>query len=282
MAEACFTGRYALVTGGSQGAGRAITERFLAEGAAGVAIVGRDLAKAEATAAELSTDSARVVAIADDLATAGAPDRIMAAVEDAFGTVHAAVNAAALTVRGSVWDTTEDMWDAMLVTNVRAPGRITTLAADLMRRTGVAGAVTHIGSVAAAGGAPELFPYAASKQALVAMTKNSSFALLRHRIRVNLIQPGWMNTPAEDGIQRRFHGATDGWLAEASAKQPFGRLIDPAELARTVVFVSSDEAGLMTGAVIDYDQTILGPDMSRSDLEPVWGEPGGPHEGVSS
>ena len=84
-----------------------------------------------------------------------------------------------------------------------------------------------------------------------------------------------MNTPAEDGIQRRFHGATDGWLEEASAKQPFGRLIDPAELARTVVFVSSDEAGLMTGAVIDYDQTILGPDMSRSDLQPVWGEPSG-------
>ena len=129
------------------------------------------------------------------------------------------------------------------------------------------------GASAAAGGAPELFPYAASKQALVGMTKNSSFALLRHRIRVNLIQPGWMNTPAEDGIQRRFHGATDGWLEAASAKQPFGRLIDPHELARTVVFVSSDEAGLMTGAVIEYDQTVLGPDMSRSDLEPVWGEP---------
>ena len=56
------------------------------------------------------------------------------------------------------------------------------------------------------------------------------------------------------------------------AEQPFGRLIDPAELARLIAFVSSPEAGLMTGAVIDYDQTVLGPLMSRPDLAPVWGE----------
>ena len=81
---------------------------------------------------------------------------------------------------------------------------------------------------------------------------------MRDRIRVNLVNPGWMITAGEDAIQRRYHGAGDDWLERASEQQPFGRLIDPDEVARTICFLLSDESGMMTGASIDFDQSVLG------------------------
>jgi NAD(P)-dependent dehydrogenase (short-subunit alcohol dehydrogenase family) len=75
---------------------------------------------------------------------------------------------------------------------------------------------------------------------------------------VNGLNIGWMNTPGEDRIMRLNHGAKDGWLEKASAKQPFGRLIDPEEVARACTFLCSDESGLMTGSIIDFDQSVLG------------------------
>lgn len=267
-----FAGRVAVVTGGSQGLGRAVAERLVDEGAAGVLIVGRDEAKGLAAAAGMSTSEARVAFISADLSAADAPAAIAARCDELFGTCHALVNAAAKTDRGSVWDADAELWDEMYSTNLRSPALLTSALAKLMVRDGVAGSIVHVGSVAGWGGQPELMAYSATKGALQALTKNTAFALSRHRIRVNLVQPGWMNTPAEDQIQRHYHGAEDGWLEAASVQQPFGRLIDPAELARTIAFLASDEAGLMTGAIIDYDQTVLGPFMARADLEPVWGE----------
>ena len=76
-----------------------------------------------------------------------------------------------------------------------------------MKREGVGGSIVNIGSVASYGGEVFLLPYATSKGALHAMTRNAAFALMRDRIRVNLLNPGWMDTPAEDAIQRRYHGA---------------------------------------------------------------------------
>ena len=67
-----------------------------------------------------------------------------------------------------------------------------------------------------------------------------------------------MDTPAEDMIQRKYHNAPDNWLELAAATRPFGRLIQPEELARTIAFVLSDEAGMMTGSIIDYDQSVQG------------------------
>ncbi len=270
---ASFNDRIAVVTGGSQGLGRAVAERFVAEGAAGVVIVGRDELKGRRTAGELTTGDQRVEFVAADLSSPDGPAAIVAECDRHFGGCHAVVNAAASTDRGSVWDADAELWDAMLATNVRGPALLTSAAARLMAREGIAGSIVHVGSVAGHGGQPELLAYSASKGALVPLVRNAAFALLRHRIRVNLVQPGWMDTPAEDDIQRRYHGATDGWREEAAARQPFGRLIDPAELARLIVFLASDESGLMTGSVIDFDQTVTGPLPSRSDLEPVWGEP---------
>ena len=160
----------------------------------------------------------------------------------------------------------------MLALNVRAPGLLSQGVARIMAREGVAGSIVLIGSVAGSGGQPRLLPYATSKGALVAMTRNLAFQLMRHRIRVNLVNPGWMDTPAEDIIQRKYEGATDGWLERAEAEMPFGQLIKPDEIARTIVHVATNESGMMTGTSIDWDQTVLGagdparPDPSLGDL----------------
>jgi NAD(P)-dependent dehydrogenase (short-subunit alcohol dehydrogenase family) len=67
-----------------------------------------------------------------------------------------------------------------------------------------------------------------------------------------------MASDGEDRIMKTYHGAKDNWLDEAARQQPFGRLIDPAEVARAVAFLSSDESGLMTGSMIEYDQSVWG------------------------
>ena len=258
MRQPSFTGRVALVTGGSQGLGRAVAEQLQEQGAAGLVVVGRDVDKGAAAARALSADGCRALFVSADLGTAEACQHVIDRLDAEFGTCHAFVNCAAKTDRGSVWDATPELWDQMLAVNVRAPGLLAQGVARIMVREGVPGSIVLIGSVAGHGGSPRLLPYSTSKGALDAMTRNLAFQLAWHRIRVNLVKPGWMDTPAEDWIQRKYEGATDGWLEQAEADMPFGRLIKPKEIARTIVHVATDDSGMMTGATIDWGQTVIG------------------------
>lgn len=253
-----FLGGVALITGGSQGLGYAVAQLLVSEGASGLLLVGRDGAKGEAAAESLRTERCRAEFLAADLGHAGACDQVLAVLDGSFGACHSFVNCAAITDRGTVWDTTPELWDAMLAVNVRAPGLLSQGVARIMARESIEGTIVLIGSIAGRGGPPKLLPYATSKGALVAMTRNLAFSLMRHRIRVNLLCPGWMDTPNEDVVQRTFDGATDGWLERAEAEMPFGRLIKPDEIARTIVHLATSESGLMTGAVVEWDQTVLG------------------------
>ncbi len=253
-----FRGGVALITGGSQGLGYAVAQRLVSEGASGLLLVGRDGAKGEAAAESLRTGQCRAEFLAADLSHAGVCERVLAVLDGSFGACHSFVNCAAITDRGTVWDTTPELWDAMLAVNVKAPGLLSQGVARIMARESIEGTIVLIGSIAGRGGPPKLLPYATSKGALVAMTRNLAFSLMRHRIRVNLLCPGWMDTPNEDVVQRTFDGATDGWLDRAEAGMPFGRLIKPSEIARTIVHLATSESGMMTGAVVEWDQTVLG------------------------
>lgn len=267
-----FDGRVALVTGSSQGLGESVARLMAARGASGLVITGRDHDRAAEVAASLPCDA---IGLGADLADASTPDELVNAAVERFGRLDSLVNAGATTVRGSVWDTTAELWDTMLTINTRAPGLLTTAAAKAMVDSGAEGTIVNVGSVAAYAGADFLYPYSVSKMALQALTRNAAWSLMRHRIRVNLVQPGWMATPGEDVIQKTFHGADADWLAQAAATQPFGRLIDPDELARAICYLASAESGMMTGAIIDFDQSILGGgDAAKPPPGPVWGEPG--------
>jgi NAD(P)-dependent dehydrogenase (short-subunit alcohol dehydrogenase family) len=257
-AAARLDGKVAVVTGGTQGLGEAIARLFAARGAAGIVICGRNEGHGRAIAAELNRADCRAEYVRADLADLGETRAVAAAADRVFGRIDVLVNAAGITDRGTIFDTSPELFERMMAVNLRAPFFLIQDAATIMRRERIEGTIVNIGSMSAHGGQPFLTPYSVSKGALATLTKNSAFSLMPLRIRVNGLNLGWMATPGEDSVMRRFHQAQDGWLEKAAAKQPFGRLIDPAEAARAVAYLASAASGLMTGAVIDYDQSVLG------------------------
>src|SRR5215470_2819626 len=251
-------GKVAVVTGGTQGLGEAIARLFTARGAAAIMLCGRNAERGAAIAANLRTASCCTEFVRADLGDLDQARAVVAAADRAFGRVDVLVNAAGATDRGTLFDTSPGLFERMMAVNLRAPFFLMQDAAAIMRREGIEGTVVNILSMSAHGGQPFLTAYSISKGALATLTKNAAFSLMPWRIRVNGLNLGWMDTPGEDRVMRLYHGAKDGWREKATAEQPFGRLIDPAEAARAVAFLASAESGLMTGAIVDFDQSVLG------------------------
>jgi NAD(P)-dependent dehydrogenase (short-subunit alcohol dehydrogenase family) len=251
-------GKVAVVTGGTQGLGEAIAHLFAERGAQGLVICGRNRSNGERVKSALEKKGAKASYVEADLARVEDCRGVIAAADRAFGRVDVLVNAAAITDRGTILDTSPELFDRMFAINVRAPFFLMQDAAKLMRREKNKGAVVNIISMSGHGGQTFITAYCASKGALITLTKNVAFSLMRDGIRVNGLCIGWMDTPGEDRIMKTYHGAKDGWLKEAEAKLPFGRLIKPDEVARTVAYLASEESGLMTGSIIDFDQQVQG------------------------
>lgn len=251
-------GKIAVVTGGTQGLGEAIARLFAARGAAGLVICGRNRENGARVAGALNAAGCRTRYVEADLANLAEVRAVMAACDETFGRVDVLVNAAGITDRGTIFDTSPELYERMMAINVRAPFFLIQDAAKIMRRERIEGAIVNIQSMSAHGGQPFITAYCVSKGALATLTKNAAFSLMPWRIRVNGLNLGWMNTPGEDRIVRLYHGAQDGWLEKAMAEQPFGRLIEPEEAARAVAFLASAESGMMTGANIDFDQSVMG------------------------
>lgn len=248
-------GLRAVVTGGSQGLGAAIAARFVEAGAAGVITCGRNMEKGQAVAESLGDN---VHFVAADLADISAPARVLEAADTRFGGVDILVNAAGVTDRGTILDTSPELFDTIMAVNLRGPFFLMQEAVKRMIRDGCAGAIVNIGSTSALAGQPFISAYCTSKGALATLTRNTAFALMKNRIRVNQLNIGWMASEGEDRIQREYHGASDDWLEKAAADQPFGRLIAPEEVARAVAFLASEDAGMMTGSVVNFDQSVWG------------------------
>ncbi|WP_439622879.1 SDR family oxidoreductase [Shinella sp.] len=252
-------GKIAVVTGGTQGLGAAIATLFAERGVAGIVTCGRSAEKGEARAGEIANASGvGVHFVQADLSRVEDCRRVVAEADRAFGRVDILVNAAGNTNRGTILDTDPALFDLIFAVNVRAPFFLMQEAIKVMRREGREGAIVNISSMSSMGGQPFIAPYCASKGALDTLTRNTAYALLRNRIRVNSLNIGWMASDGEDQTQRSFHGSEENWLEKAAAAQPNGRLIDPNEVARAVAFLASAESGLMTGAIINYDQSIWG------------------------
>ncbi|EIK69157.1 oxidoreductase, short chain dehydrogenase/reductase family [Pseudomonas synxantha BG33R] len=271
-----FNSQYFVVTGSTQGLGAAVAHTLARRGAAGLIICGRRRIEGQEQVRQLAQLGCQAFFVEADLEKVEDCRAIIEAARTHFGTLHGLVNCAGMSDRGTILDTSPQLFERLFAVNVRAPFFLMQEALKLMISKGVEGAVVNIQSVTGHGGQSFLSAYAASKGALAILTKNVAFSALRNRIRVNGLNIGWMDTPHEDQIQRHYHGAQDGWLAEAEHAQPFGRLLKPEEVARSVAFLLSTESGMMSGAVIDLEQGVVGcTDSSTPQPHKALSLPGG-------
>lgn len=253
-----LAGKIAVITGGTQGLGAATARLFAERGAEGIVICGRSAEKGAAQVAALEERGAKAVFVAADLGKVEDCRDVIAAADRAFGRLDILVNVAGATNRGNILETMPELFDMLFAVNTRAPFFLMQEAIRLFRREDVAGTIVNISSMSSMGGQPFLAAYCASKGALDTLTRNTAYAVLRNRIRVNSLNIGWMASEGEDKTQRLLDGQPDDWLEKAAAAQPNGRLIDPDEVARAIAFLASAESGLMTGAIVNFDQGIWG------------------------
>jgi NAD(P)-dependent dehydrogenase (short-subunit alcohol dehydrogenase family) len=254
-----FQNKVAIVTGGTQGLGAEIANLLAKRGAQALVICGRNQANGLAQAQKITDETgAPTHFVQADLANVEDCRRVVFEADSRFGKIDILVNAAGITDRGNILDTSPELFDRLFAVNVRAPFFLMQEVVKVMRLKNIEGCIVNIGSMSAMAGQPFLAAYCASKGALATLTKNTAYALLRNRIRVNGLNIGWMASDGEDRIQRDFHHADDDWLAKAAAQQPFGRLISPQEVARSVAYLCSEESGLMTGSIIEFDQSVWG------------------------
>ncbi|MFF5304334.1 SDR family oxidoreductase [Streptomyces sp. NPDC013161] len=250
-------GKVVLVNGGSQGVGAAIVRAAVREGAV-VTFTGRRAEPGDALVAELAEAGGKATFVRADLSDAEQAKGAVAEVIAAHGRVDCLVNSAGLTSRGSLLDTTPELFDQHMAINLKAPFFAMQAAVADMTSRSAPGTIVNIGSNCAHGGPPYLAPYSTAKAGLAGLTRNAAHAHRFDRIRVNTVNIGWTATEGEDAIQRTFHGAGDDWRQQAAERLPMGKLGQPDEIADFVVFLLSDRSGVVTGSVIDWDQNVLG------------------------
>jgi NAD(P)-dependent dehydrogenase (short-subunit alcohol dehydrogenase family) len=248
----------AIVTGGAQGIGFAVAKRLVAEGCRKLMLVGRSEEKGRKAVAELSGSGADVRFVSADLGKVEDCRRVVENALAAFGTVNTLVNAAGSSERGSLVDTTPEVFDRLFAINVRGPFFLMQGVVKALLDAGEPGSIVNILSMSGHGGQPFLAPYSSSKGALATLTKNVAYAYRSQRVRCNAVLPGWMDTPGEDEVQKKWHGAADDWLAQAEAASPMGQLVKPDQLADLVCYLLSPQSGVITGSLVDYDQNVVG------------------------
>ncbi|TGV79427.1 SDR family NAD(P)-dependent oxidoreductase, partial [Mesorhizobium sp. M00.F.Ca.ET.158.01.1.1] len=170
-------------------------------GAAGLLVTGREKTRGDAVAAELSRLGTPTLFVAADLGDPETPALLAQACIERFGRIDGLVNAAGLTDRASFLDASPEDWAALFAVNARAPFFLMQAAIADMRKRGQGGAIVNILSINAHCGSPELAVYSATKGALATLTKNAANAHRFDRIRVNGINVGWTDTPAERVMQ---------------------------------------------------------------------------------
>lgn len=256
--ESWLTGQNVLVSGGTQGLGAAIARAAAARGAGAVTITGRGADRGLEMAAELEAAGTPAQFLRTDLGDVTQARASVAGAIERFGHLDAVVNAAGLTSRGTMLDTTPELFDTHVAVNLKAPFFIMADTIRHLRERGVPGSIVNIISIAELGGQSYLAPYVAAKAGLAGVTRNAAYAHRWDKIRINGIDIGWTATEAEARIQADEHGAGDDWLAAADASVPMGRISRPEQLAEFAIFLLSERAGVVTGSVIDWDQQVIG------------------------
>ena len=238
-----LAGKTALVTGAQQGIGAATVREFAREGA-DVAINWLDNQKAaEALAAEVTALGRKAMLVQGDVGTVAGAQAIVAAAIAGLGRLDVLVNNAGIFPRQPFLELTEATWDATHDVNLKGTAFATQVAARHMVAQGIHGAIVTIASLAASG-SERGSHYAASKGGVISLTRSMALELAPHRIRVNGIAPGLVDT-----AQPRY-GMTEQEIADYGRDSVIGRIAVPAEIATVAVFLASRMSSYLTGEVI--------------------------------
>lgn len=253
-----YKNKVVIVTGSTQGSGAEVAKLFAHRGAEAITICGRNEQQGLEIKSEIESIGSKCIFVKADLNEAEECQNIVKKTDSAFGKINSLINVAGFTERGTILSTTLDNYNRNFNINTRAPFLLMQESIKIMIREKIQGTILNVLSMAMYSGMPFLTAYSGSKAALAIITKNVANGVAGHKIRVNALNIGWTDTPGEDTIQRKFHEGGDDWLKKAEAKVPFKRLTKPIDVARAAAYFCSEESGLVTGSVIDYDQTVNG------------------------
>ena len=253
-----FKNKVIIITGSTQGSGAETAKLFASRGAKAITICGRQEDKAMEVKKVIESYGTECLFVKADLANVEDCKNIVNQTDKKFGTVHSLVNVAGYTERGTILSASLDNFEKNFSINTRAPFLLMQESIKIMIRDKNNGTIASVLSMAMYSGMPFIVAYSGSKAALAVMTKNIANAVAGHKIRVNALNIGWTDTPAEHDIQTRVHKKGQDWLEKDESKVPFKRLTKPIDVAKGLAFMCSGESGLMTGSVIDFDQTVHG------------------------
>ena len=233
-----FTGKIALVTGGSRGLGYRMVRAF-AERGADVVVASRKLDNCEAVAQECRKLGRRALAISAHVGKWDECDRLIEEVYDAFGRVDILVNNAGMSPAMPSHEVSEQLFDSVVNLNFKGPFRLASRIAKRMY-DGDGGAIINVSSSGALMPLPQVVPYGAAKAALNAMSKSLAWEYAPH-VRVNTLSPGAFRTDA-----------TKGWSDEPLAI-PRGHPADPDEIVTAALFLASPASVNVTGSLVRCD-----------------------------
>jgi NAD(P)-dependent dehydrogenase (short-subunit alcohol dehydrogenase family) len=248
-----FKDKVAIVTGGSSGIGKEVATRFVAEGGS-VVIIGRDAAKAQAAAKQIDATEKRAVVHVGDIALPATGKAAVKAALDRFGRLDVLFNNAGIFGPKPFLDVTEDEYDRFL--NIILKGKFF-IAQAAMKAAGRGGAIVQTGSMWAlqAIGATPSSAYSAANGGVHALVKNLAIELAPDKIRVNAIAPGVIETPVFSTFLTPEQVKTV--LPTFNAMHPLGRNGQPADAAEALLFLASDQASFITGAILPVDGGIM-------------------------
>jgi 3-oxoacyl-[acyl-carrier protein] reductase len=245
--------RVAIVTGGGSGIGRGIALELAREGAR-VVPVGQTSSKLDGTVALVEQDGGRARGVVCDVSDSEQVQRMIRSVVEDFGRLDILVNNAALNRTEAIPETVAELpepwWQANLDVNLSGTFYCCKYALPALRMDG-GGSIINVASTNGISAAENQAAYIASKHGMVGLTRSMALDYASQGVRVNVLCPGAFDTERLDHHARLYHDA--GWKQRIAAGIPLGRLGDPRDMGRAAVFLASDDAAYITGAVVPVD-----------------------------